>query len=187
MNENIIKKIASTVCFFSGVSALMPSLFYIFFDIYYKTPFIQSLLSRGPWLLISIILIVVGTLLLKKISGKLNVFIKSFLINFIILNIFQIILLGIEIVRYANENISEDLVVAFFSYSLAIFTFCIILAALKVAFKLSDKYLAPLTIALGAILVIEVILKLGYNYWTFFAFAVLTIIASLVLKKRAIR
>ncbi|MDD5528103.1 MAG: hypothetical protein PHO56_03985 [Patescibacteria group bacterium] len=183
----IIKKITAIFCIFGGIIILMPTLFFIFFDIFYKLPLIQILSTRSPWLLISITLIILGVILLKQFSGKLSDFIKAYIINFIILNIFQIILLGIDTVRHLKENIAEDLTVAFFVYSFVIFIFCFLPAAFKVGFKLSNKYLALFSTTLGVALVVEIIFKLGYNYWTFLAFAIFLPFLSLFLKKRATR
>lgn len=186
-DETIIKKIATVFCIFGGVIVLMPTLFFIFFDTFYKTPFLRALPDRSPWLLISIILLIAGGLLLKQLPGKLPDFIRTFLINFVILNIFQIILFSIETIRYINEDIAEDMAIAFFSYSFVIFIFCFLPAALKIGLKLSNKHLIIFTTILGVTLLIEIIFKLGYNYWTFLAFAVLLPFFALFLKKRATR
>ncbi|MFA5248190.1 MAG: hypothetical protein WC415_03020 [Patescibacteria group bacterium] len=183
-DEAIIKKMVSIFCFFGGAIATLPSLFFIFFDLFYKVSVKQIFFGRIPWLFFGMILFISGILLIRNYPGKLAVFIKTYFVNFVILNLFQAVFLGTEVVRKTNENISEDMFLSFFFYSFVIFIFCFLPAAFKVGFSIPDKCFVLFSITLGIVIAAEIFFKAGFNYWTFLIFAIILPFFSVFIKKR---
>jgi hypothetical protein len=181
--ELVFKKIVGILCFFGGILIFIYSSFFIFPG-YLAGNVIKEIFSAQSALpLVSLLLIGSGAFLVNKTGGKLKVFVKSYILNFLILSLFELALIYISIFTHPRENFSEDMFLSFFLYLIIFFSYSFLLAVLRTTLKVSGKYLILSTIVLGVILITEAFLNLYVGNITMIIFGILLLLASPFLKK----
>jgi hypothetical protein len=181
--ELVFKKIVGILCFFGGILIFIYCSFFIFPG-YLAGNIVKEIFSAQSALpLVSLLLISSGAFFINKTGGKLKVFVKSYILNFLILSLFELALIYISIFPHLRENFSEDMFLSFFLYLIIFFSYSFLPAILRTTLNVSGKYLILSTIVLGIIIVLEAVLNLSAGNITMIIFGILLLLISPFLKK----